>query len=76
MTLTDWQVSATELKGTIAVTDQGGFLGAISEITDFKTLYPGKVTITDVNTGKVISCYQTGAGYSLDGIEVSAAFHF
>ena len=76
MTITDWQVSATELKGTIAVTDQGGFLGAISEITDFKTSYPGKVTITDVNTGKVISCYQTGAGYSLDGIEVSAAFDF
>lgn len=58
MSITDWQISATGLKGTISVSDPGSFLSGIGEIDDFQTKYPGKVTITNVSTGAVIACYE------------------
>lgn len=62
MTIKDWQVSATGLKGTIAVTDAGGFLTAINELAaDYQTKYPGSVTITNMETGATVACY---ASYS------------
>ena len=69
MTFTDWQISATGLKGTISITDNGGFLAAIGELEDYQTQYPGSITITNIDTGKKIACYEavyseTG-GYSI-----------
>ena len=58
MAINDWQVSASGLKGTISVTDAGGFLTAVSELDSYQTRYPGKVTITNVATGAVIACYE------------------
>ncbi len=76
MAITDWQVSATGLKGTISVTDSGGFLAGISELTDFQTKYPGKVTITNVATGAKIACYEAvydeAGGYSIPDTDTTA----
>lgn len=69
VTITDWQISATGLKGTLSVTDAGGFLTAISELTDYQTRYPGRVTITNAQTGAVVSCYEAvrdeAGGYTI-----------
>lgn len=58
MAITDWQVSATELKGTISVTDVGGFLTAVGELGE-RSRYPGSVKIINTSTGEVIECYET-----------------
>ncbi len=55
MTIVDWQVTATELKGVIAIADTAGMLEAMSGKHD---KYPATVTITDVATNEVISAYQ------------------
>ncbi|MBS6398154.1 MAG: hypothetical protein KH452_13570 [Clostridiales bacterium] len=67
MTITDWQVSATGLKGCITVTDSAGFLQAVEDYNK----YPGQVTITKVSTGEVVYCYQVEDNYSLDSVEPS-----
>lgn len=71
MLITDWRISATELKGAIRVTDNGGFLGAINDIEEHGTKYPGSVTITNVKTGQVITCYQQNDEYTLDSGDTS-----
>lgn len=71
MSITDWRISATELKGAIRVTDNGGFLGAINDITGHETKYPGSVTITNVKTGQVITCYQQNDEYTLHSGDTS-----
>lgn len=58
MSIKDWRISATDLKGAIGISDVGSFLEGISNITDYGTKYPGTVTITNLKTGKVIPCYQ------------------
>lgn len=71
MSITDWRISATELKGAIRVTDNGGFLGAINDIEGHETKYPGSVTITNVKTGQVITCYQQNDEYTLHSGDTS-----
>ena len=71
MSITDWRISATELKGAIRVTDNGGFLGAINDIEEHATKYPGSVTITNVKTGQVITCYQQNDEYTLHSGDTS-----
>lgn len=58
MTITDWQVSATRLCGTLKLNDQKGMLAAISEEDDYQIKYLGAVTITNTKTGEKINCYQ------------------
>ncbi len=71
MKISDWKVSATSLKGEITITDEGGFLGALAEVDDYdKNRYPGNVTITNEETGKVIHCYQVNENYALDSVSV------
>ena len=74
MTITDWNISATRLSGTIKVTDNGELLEAIGEITGGKQDYSGSVTITNVKTGKAIACYQLADKNSAIG--ESTAFNF
>lgn len=58
MTITDWDISATRLRGTIKVTDNGSLLAAIvNKGEDYLNAYPGSVTITNVKTGEPIPCY-------------------
>lgn len=70
MTISDWQVSATSLKGTIAINDEGGFLSALKEVEGYsEDRYPGSVNITNVQTGEIIHCYQTmSEDYSLTNV--------
>ena len=65
MSITDWRISATELKGAIRVTDKGNFLDPIQDLNKDETKYPGSVTITNVKTGQVITCYQQNDAYAL-----------
>ncbi len=62
MSITDWQVSATGVKGTIKISDPSGMLGAMQEQS---TSYPGKITITNVETGQVIYCYETDSSFKI-----------
>ena len=65
MTINDWQVSATELKGSISVKDPGDFLSAIADEAHYQTKYPGSVVITNVETGQIIVCHQENETYTI-----------
>ena len=69
MTITDWQISATGLNGTLKITDISNLLiepteGDESGISSNK--YAGSVIITDTQTGSMIYCYPAGDDYKID----------
>lgn len=56
MTFTDWQVSATGLKGTIHVEDESGLLDL--DVQNNSESYNPTVTIYNVDTGETVACYE------------------
>lgn len=54
MTITEWEVTATTLRGQITVKDEAEALGALGSAAD---TYAGTVTIYNEETGEAISCY-------------------
>ncbi len=56
MTFSEWNVTATSLSGTIAITDSNSFLELVSGDHD----HPATVKIYNVETGEEILCYEMG----------------
>ena len=53
MTITDWQISSTSLKGTISISDTNAMLSS-NLVTK-----PASITIYEEATGNAITCYKT-----------------
>lgn len=72
MTITDWQLSASSLRGTISVSDEAGALQF--DDGNSSNTYCGTVTIYEVETGREIYCYQVEQGQPVIGGVSSTEF--
>ena len=53
MTITDWRITASSLKGTISISDPNEMLKAVAET------YSATITIYNEATGEAVRCYRT-----------------